>query len=80
MIGVRVNVDLDTRTGGNGDRLLSSTKLVATDVTASHIANEAIVLPVLRLADCRPGRITIDDRKGVYELLVSDVERHAFVS
>lgn len=40
--------------------------MVATDVVRRHVADEAIVLPVLCLADSGPLYCSLDNRDGVY--------------
>lgn len=65
VVGTRIDVDLHVRSGGDTDGLVTSLELVAADVAACHIANEAVVLPILGLADSTPSRRTIDDRQCV---------------
>ena len=41
-------------------------ELVAANVTALDIANETVVLPVLRLADGSPSSTILDRRQGIW--------------
>lgn len=50
----------------NTDCIGSGIKLVAPDVVGSHVADEAIVLPVLGLADRGPVRSSVDDGERVF--------------
>jgi hypothetical protein len=51
----------------------SASLTVAADVLAGYIADEAVVLVVLGLADSGPGRGAVDDGEGVCEKLVGFV-------
>ena len=77
MVGAGVYVDLYAGAGGDAKRLLAWAQLVATDVLAGYVSNEAVVLVILRLADSRPGRSAVDDGKSVCENLVGAVVQDA---
>lgn len=51
--------------GRDGDGLVRHVELVAPDVAGRHVAHEAIVLPVLGLADGGPFWCALDDRESV---------------
>lgn len=65
MVCVGVDVDFDAGSCGYGDRLITRIELVASNVTARHISNKAVVLPVLGLADGAPGGGPVDSGEGV---------------
>jgi hypothetical protein len=60
MVGVRVDVDLDTRSGCDRHGLVAGVELVATDVTARHVGDGTVVLPVLGLTHSTPCRGTVN--------------------
>jgi hypothetical protein len=64
---VCVGIDIDFYAGscGHGDSLVTWLQLVASDVAARHVSNEAIVLPVLGLADGAPGGGSVDGGEGI---------------
>jgi hypothetical protein len=78
MVGAWVDVDFDARTCGNADSLLPSVELVAANVAAAHVAYKAIVLPILRLTNCRPGRVAVDDGQSVFKESASAVAYKIF--
>jgi hypothetical protein len=61
VVGARVDVDLDARAGCDRHGLVAGVELVATDVTARHVADETVVLPVLGLAHSTPCRGTVNN-------------------
>jgi hypothetical protein len=65
VVGVGVHVDFDAGAGGYAKGAFARAELVAADVLAGDVADEAVVLPVFRLADRRPGRVAVDDGEGV---------------
>lgn len=76
MVQVVVESDGYLAASRDTDRAGSSVELVAPDVVGSHVADEAIVLPVLGLADGSPLWSSVDDGNGVCNLagiLVSSI-------
>jgi hypothetical protein len=67
VVCARVDADLDTRSGSNSGGGSSGRELVATDVAAGYITNEAVVLPVLGLTIGGPRRRSINGRQSVYD-------------
>jgi hypothetical protein len=67
VVCARVDADLDTRSGSNSSGGSSGRELVATDVAAGYITNEAVVLPVLGLTIGGPRRRSINGRQSVYD-------------
>lgn len=66
MVGTGVNVDSDLSSCSDGCSGLAGVELVAADVAAGYIADEAIVLPVLGLTDRCPGCASVDQRECVW--------------
>lgn len=60
-----VEGDGDLVAGRDTDGVVSRVELVAPDVVGGHIADEAVVLPVLCLAYGGPCRSIINDGDGV---------------
>lgn len=65
MVGVGVDADFDAGTSGDGHGGSAGLQLVAADVVAGDIADEAIVLPVLGLTDVRPRYTAVDAGESV---------------
>lgn len=66
VVGIGIDVDGDLSSCSDGCSRLTSTELVAADVAAGYIADEAIVLPVLGLSDGSPGRASVDERECIW--------------
>lgn len=65
MVGVGVDADFNTGTSGDGHGGSARLQLVAADIVAGDITDEAIVLPVLGLADVSPRYAAVDAGESV---------------
>lgn len=65
VVRIRVHADFDVGAGGDAESGSAGFELVAADVVTGYVADEAVVLPVFRLADMRPGRVTVDAGESV---------------
>ena len=74
MVGVWVYADFDRGARGYAKGARGTgLELVAADVGAGDVADEAVVLPVLGLADVDPGTVAVDGGKSVCESLLDGV-------
>lgn len=67
MVGVGVDADFNTGTSGDGHGGSARLQLVAADIVAGDITDEAIVLPVLGLADVSPRYAAVDAGESVLQ-------------
>ena len=74
MVGVWVYADFDRGARGYAKGARGTgLELVAADVGAGDVADEAVVLPVLGLADVDPGTVAVDGGESVCEGLLDGV-------
>lgn len=66
MVRAGVDADFDGRARGDGLGRVAGVELVAPDVAGGHVADEAVVLPVLGLADDGPGSGAVDAGERVW--------------
>jgi hypothetical protein len=66
------NIDLDCRARCNAECRFPRIELVAANVVTSHVADKAIVLPVLGLANSTPGLVAIDYRESIFMITISE--------